>query len=85
MHDHGMLASQLRDMMDWLASKEDYSSADARTVRREVSASWKELGSAWPIRSCSIALDQADAGKSDAGWFSDFCTKDHHDAVQRIE
>jgi len=47
-HDHGMPASQgelVRDMMDWFAGREDSTAPDERTVRRKVSAIWKELRS----------------------------------------
>ena len=45
-HDHGMPVSQgelVRDMMDWFAGREDFPPQDDRTVRRKVSAIWKEL------------------------------------------
>ena len=45
-HDHGMPVSQgelVRDMMDWFAGREDFLAPDERTVRRKVSAIWKEL------------------------------------------
>lgn len=45
-HDHGMPVSQgelVRDMMDWFAGREDFSPPDERTVRRKVSAIWREL------------------------------------------
>lgn len=45
-HDHGMLISQgdlVCDMMDWFAGRADFPSPDERTVRRKVSAIWKEL------------------------------------------
>lgn len=45
-HDHGMPVSQgelVRDMMDWFAGREDFPPPDERTVRRKVSAIWKEL------------------------------------------
>jgi hypothetical protein len=48
-HDHGMSASQgelVRDMMAWFAGREASSPPDERTVRRKVSAIWKELASA---------------------------------------
>lgn len=48
-HDHGMPASQgelVRDMMDWFAAREDSPAPDERTVRRKMSAIWKELRSA---------------------------------------
>ena len=48
-HDHGMPVSQgvlVRDMMDWFAGREDFPPPDERTVRRKVSAIWKELASA---------------------------------------
>jgi hypothetical protein len=47
-HDHGMPASQgelVRDMMDWFAGREDCHAPDERTVRRKVSAIWRELAS----------------------------------------
>ena len=50
-HDHGMPVSQgelVRDMMDWFASREDFPPPDERTVRRKVSAIWKELVSSAP-------------------------------------
>ena len=50
-HDRGMPVSQgdlVRDMMDWFASGEDFPPPDERTVRRKVSAIWKELVSAAP-------------------------------------
>jgi len=49
MPDHGMPASQsepVRDMMDWLASREDFPAPDERTVRWKVSAIWRGLCSA---------------------------------------
>ena len=48
-HDHGMPVSQgelVRDTMDWFAGREDFPPPDERTVRRKVSAIWKELVSA---------------------------------------
>jgi hypothetical protein len=45
-HDHGMPVSQgelMRDMMEWFAGREDLPPPDERTVRRKVSAIWKEL------------------------------------------
>ena len=45
-HDHGMPVSQgelVRDMMEWFAAREDFTPPDERTVRRKVSAIWKEL------------------------------------------
>ena len=48
-HDHGMPVSQgelVRDMMDWFAGREDFPPPDERTVRRKVSAIWRELNSA---------------------------------------
>jgi hypothetical protein len=48
-HDHGMPVSHgelVRDMMDWFAGREDFPPHDERTVRRKVSAIWKELASA---------------------------------------
>ncbi len=48
-HDHGMPASQgelVRDMLEWFASREDFPPPDERTVRRKVSAIWRELNSA---------------------------------------
>ncbi len=36
----------VRDMMDWFASREDFAPPDERTVRRKVSAIWRELVSA---------------------------------------
>ncbi len=45
-HDHGMPVSQgelVRDMMDWFAGREDFPPPDERTVRRKVSAIWKEM------------------------------------------
>ncbi|MFN0194479.1 MAG: hypothetical protein ACKVP5_21320 [Aestuariivirga sp.] len=47
-HDHGMPVSQgelVRDMMDWFAGREDFLAPDERTVRRKVSAIWRELRS----------------------------------------
>jgi hypothetical protein len=47
-HDHGMPVSQgelVRDMMGWFAGREDFTPPDERTVRRKVSAIWKELNS----------------------------------------
>lgn len=47
-HDHGMPVSQgelVRDMMQWFAGRADFPSPDERTVRRKVSAIWKELRS----------------------------------------
>ena len=47
-HDHGMSASQgelVHDMMEWFASREDFPPPDERTVRRKVSAIWKEMNS----------------------------------------
>jgi hypothetical protein len=47
-HDYGMPVSQgelVRDMMDWFAGREDFPPPDERTVRRKVSAIWKELAS----------------------------------------
>ncbi len=46
--DHGMPVSQgelMRDMMDWFAGREDFPPRDERTVRRKMSAIWKELSS----------------------------------------
>ncbi len=46
MRDRGMPVSQgelVRDMMDWFAGREDFPPPDERTVRRKVSAIWKEL------------------------------------------
>ena len=41
---HGMGHDQLvRDMMDWFAGREALPPPDERTVRRKVSAIWKEL------------------------------------------
>jgi hypothetical protein len=48
-HDHGMPVSQgelVRDMMDWFAGREDFLAPDERTVRRKVSAIWREMKSA---------------------------------------
>ena len=48
-HDHGMPASQgelVRDMMEWFAGREDFPPPDERTVRRKVSAIWRELSMA---------------------------------------
>jgi hypothetical protein len=45
-HDHGMPVSQgelVRDMMEWFAGREEFSPPDERTVRRKVSAIWREL------------------------------------------
>jgi hypothetical protein len=36
----------VRDMMDWFAGREDFLAPDERTVRRKVSAIWRELASA---------------------------------------
>lgn len=44
-HDHGIPESQgelVRDMMEWFAGR-DVAQPDERTVRRKVSAIWKEL------------------------------------------
>ena len=46
--NHGMPASQgelVRAMMDWFAGRENFPPPDERTVRRKVSAIWKELRS----------------------------------------
>lgn len=43
-----MLAGQeelLRDIMEWFAGREDFPLPDERTVRRKVSAIWRELAS----------------------------------------
>ena len=48
-HDRGMPVSQgelVRDMMDWFAGRKDFLAPDERTVRRKVSAIWKEMKSA---------------------------------------
>lgn len=48
-HDHGMPASQgelVRDMMEWFVGREDFPPPDERTVRRKVSAIWRELSMA---------------------------------------
>lgn len=37
------LGELLHDMMDWFAGREDFPPPDERTVRRKVSAIWKEL------------------------------------------
>ncbi len=45
-HDHGMPISQgelVRDMMEWFAGREKSPPPDERTVRRKISAVWKEL------------------------------------------
>lgn len=45
-HEQGMPASQgelVRDMMEWFADREATQTPDERTVRRKVSAIWKEL------------------------------------------
>lgn len=45
-HDHGMPVNQgelVRDMMNWFAGREDFPPPDERTVRRKVSAIWKEM------------------------------------------
>ncbi|MEI7597834.1 MAG: hypothetical protein WCJ41_00800 [Aestuariivirga sp.] len=50
-HDHGMPVSQgelVRDMMDWFAGREDFPPPDERTVRRKVSAIWRELNGSHP-------------------------------------
>lgn len=50
--DEGVAAAALsqgelvRDMMDWFAGREDFPPPDERTVRRKVSAIWKEQVSA---------------------------------------
>lgn len=47
-HDYSMLVSQselVRDMMDWFAGREDFPPPDERTVRRKVSAIWREMRS----------------------------------------
>jgi hypothetical protein len=36
----------VRDMMDWFAGREDFPPRDERTVRRKVSAIWRELNPA---------------------------------------
>ena len=41
-HDHPEVRLK-RDMMDWFAGREDFPPPDERTVRRKVSAIWKEL------------------------------------------
>jgi hypothetical protein len=33
----------VRDMLEWFAGREDYPPPDERTVRRKVSAIWREL------------------------------------------
>jgi hypothetical protein len=48
-HDHGMPVNQgelVRDMMDGFADREGFPPPDERSVRRKVSAIWKELRSA---------------------------------------
>jgi hypothetical protein len=44
-HDRGMPVSQskVRDMMDWFAVREDFPPPDEQTVRRKISAIWREL------------------------------------------
>ena len=45
-HDHGMPVSQgelVHHLLDWFAGREDFPPPDERTVRRKVSAIWKEL------------------------------------------
>jgi hypothetical protein len=45
-HDHGMAVSQgelLRDTKHWFAGREDFPPLGERTVRRKVSAIWREL------------------------------------------
>jgi hypothetical protein len=37
----------VRDMMDWFAGREDFSSPDERTVRRMILAIWRELNSVY--------------------------------------
>ncbi len=49
MRDRGIPVSQgelVRDMMDWFPGREDFPPPDERTVRRKVSAIWRELVSA---------------------------------------
>jgi hypothetical protein len=36
----------VRDTIEWFASREDFPPPDERTVRRKVSAIWRELNSA---------------------------------------
>jgi hypothetical protein len=38
----------VRDMMDWFACREDFPPPDERTVRRKVSAIWRELNGSHP-------------------------------------
>lgn len=48
-YENGMPVSQgelVRDMMEWFAGREDFSPPDERTVRRKVSAIWREMKSA---------------------------------------
>lgn len=50
-HDHGMPISQgelVRDMMEWFAGREESPPPDERTVRRKVSALWRELNGSDP-------------------------------------
>ncbi len=45
-HDHKIPASQgelVRDMMVWLVGRDEFPPPDERTVRRKVSAIWREL------------------------------------------
>lgn len=45
-HDYGMPVSQgelVRDMMDWFTKRDDVPPPDERTLRRKVSAIWREL------------------------------------------
>jgi hypothetical protein len=47
-----LLAAQIqpptmRDMIDWFAGQEDFPPPGERTVRRKVSAIWRELKLAW--------------------------------------
>ena len=44
MHDMPVSQSELvRDMMDWFECRENFPPSDEQTVRRNVSAIWKEL------------------------------------------
>jgi hypothetical protein len=45
-HDHGLAVGHgelVRDMMEWFAGREEFLPPDERTVRRKVSAIWKEM------------------------------------------
>jgi hypothetical protein len=58
-HDHGMPVSHcelVRNMMDWFSGREDFPPPDERTVRRKVSAIWREFVSASPWMTKRIGL-----------------------------